>query len=92
MKYPTLYPPQPKVGIVWPWQMERVAEGVFDIPIPVSPIKPGTYYVQILVRGDPDGIPYDATYPTDGFPLPGDSFCGGSLVLRAPEETGGDIG
>lgn len=89
----TCYPKRPlnKVAIVWPWQMELVDDGVFDIPVPVSPVDAGTYYVQILVRGDPRSIPYD-TDPAGGLPLPGDSFCGGSLVLRAPEETEGDLG
>lgn len=76
---------------MWPGQMELVEEGVFDIPVPVSPVKPGTYYVQILVRDDPGSIPYDAMYSTDELRLPGGSFCGGSLVIRAPEETGEDL-
>lgn len=71
--------------------MELLQDGVIEIPVPASTIEPGTYYLQILVHEDPESIPYDAE-PGGGLPLPGDSFCGGSLVLRAPEETAGDIG
>lgn len=80
-----------KVGIVWPWQMELLDDGVFDIPVPVSSVEAGTYYIQILVRGDRGDIPYDID-PPGGLPLPGDSFCGGSLVLKALEETTGEMG
>ena len=79
-----------KVGIVWPWQMEDLENGAFDIPVSVSPVEAGTYYVQILVRGDPGNIPYD-TEPAGGLPLPGGSFCGASLVLRAADETADNI-
>lgn len=80
-----------KVGIVWPWQMDLLEGGVFGIPLPVSTIEAGTYYIQILVRGDQESIPYDAD-PAGGLPVPGDSFCGGALVLRAVEEGQDDIG
>lgn len=79
-----------KVGIVWPWQMDLLDDGVFSIPIPVSPVEAGTYYIQILVRGDQESIPY-GTNPAGGIPVPGESFCGGALVLRALEESH-DIG
>lgn len=80
-----------KVGIVWPWQMDLLDDGVFSIPVPVSPVEAGTYYIQILVRGDQENIPYDAN-PAGGIPMPGESFCGGALVLRAFEESQDDIG
>lgn len=80
-----------KAGMVWPWQMDPLDEGAFSIPVPVSPIEAGTYYIQILVRGDPESIPFD-TDPAGGLPLPGDSFCGGALVLRALGEGENDTG
>lgn len=80
-----------EVGIVWPWQMDLLEDGVFSIPVPVSPVEAGTYYIQILVRGDQESIPYD-TNPAGGIPVPGESFCGGALVLRALEENQDDIG
>lgn len=76
---------------MWPWQMELLDDGVVDIPIPVSPDKPGTFYVQVLVCHDPSSIPYDAE-PVEGLPLPGASFCGGAVVLRAPDETASNLG
>lgn len=88
---PSYYLDLNKVGIVWPWQMDLLGNGVFGIPVPVSPIEAGTYYVQILVRDDQGSIPYD-TDPAGGLPVPGDSFCGGALVLRALEEGQDDIG
>lgn len=66
--------------------MEVLDDGIFDIPISVTPDEPGTYYVQIFTCCDPSSIPYDAE-PADGLPLPGDSFCGGAIVLKAPEHT-----
>lgn len=80
-----------KVGIVWPWQMDLLDDGVFGIPVPVSPVEAGTYYIQILVRRDLESIPYD-TNPAGGIPVPGESFCGGALVLSALEENQDDIG
>lgn len=80
-----------KVGVVWPWQMELLGNGAFDIPVVVPAIEAGTYYVQILVRGDAGDIPYDIN-PAGGLPLPGESFCGSAVVLRAPEETSDDLG
>lgn len=71
--------------------MDLLDGGTFGIPVPVSPIEAGTYYVQILVRGDPESIPFD-TDPPGGLPLPGDSFCGGALVLKARGEGGNDMG
>lgn len=71
--------------------MDLLDDGVFCIPLPVSSIEAGTYYVQILVRGDQESIPYDAD-PPGGIPVPGDSFCGGALVLKALEEGHDDIG
>eukprot|EP00752_Nemacystus_decipiens_P009403 g8406.t1 len=80
-----------QVGIVWPWQMDLLGDGVFSIPMPVSPVEAGTYYIQVLVRGDQESIPYDSN-PAGGIPVPGESFCGGALVLRALEENQDDIG
>eukprot|EP00903_Cladosiphon_okamuranus_P011055 g10437.t1 len=80
-----------QVGIVWPWQMDLLDDGVVSIHVPVSPVEAGSYYIQILVRGYPESIPYD-TNPAGGIPVPGESFCGGALVLRALEENQGDIG
>lgn len=76
---------------MWPWQMELLDDGVFEVPVSLSTIESGTYYVQFLVRSDPGGIPYD-TDPPGGLPLPGDSFCGAAVVLRAPDEAAGDMG
>ncbi|CAM9317093.1 unnamed protein product [Ectocarpus sp. 12 AP-2014] len=80
-----------QVSIIWPWQMDVLEDGVFGIPVSVSPIEAGTYYVQILVREDLGRIPYD-TDPAGGLPLPGESFCGGALVLRASEEGEANMG
>lgn len=68
--------------------MDLLDDGVVDIPVAVSPIEAGTYYIQILVRGDPESIPYD-TDPPEGFLLPEESFCGGALVINGPEATTG---
>lgn len=68
--------------------MELLDGGVVDIPVSVSSIESGTYYLQVLVRGDPESIPYD-TDPPEGLPLPGKSFCGGAIVIKAPEATTG---
>lgn len=66
--------------------MELMDNGVVDIPIHVSPTKPGTLYVQCLLCRDPSTVPYDAE-PAGGLPLPGKSFCGGAVVIKAPDET-----
>lgn len=63
--------------------MEPLEDGIYEIPVPVTPIEPGTYYIQVLVRRDPGTIPYDVE-PAGGLPLPGESFCGGATVLKAP--------
>lgn len=71
--------------------MELLDDGVVDIPIPSAPDEPGTLYVQVLVCNDPNSVPYDAE-PAGGLPLPGNSFCGGAFVLKAPDETAGNLG
>ena len=76
---------------MWPWQMKVLEGGVFDIPVSVSSVKAGTYYVQILVRSDPESIPYHED-PSGGLPLPGDSFCGAALVITAPENPTTSLG
>ncbi|CAM9166684.1 unnamed protein product [Ascophyllum nodosum] len=80
-----------QVAVVWPWQMKVLEGGVFDIPVSVSSVKAGTYYVQILVRSDPESIPYHED-PSGGLPLPGDSFCGAALVITAPENPTTSLG
>lgn len=67
--------------------MDPLDDGVFDIPVPVNPVEPGTYYVQVLISYDPSSIPYEAE-PAGGLPLPGSSFCGGALAIKAPGQNG----
>lgn len=74
------------MAVVWPWQIEILDDRVCDINIPLTLEEPGTYYVQIMISTDPSSVPYDAE-PTGGLPLPGESFCGGALMLMTSERT-----
>lgn len=49
-----------KAAVVWPWEMTRLSDKSLRIPIFLSPLRPGHYYVQVHVRGDVDHIPYAA--------------------------------
>ena len=47
-----------QAAVVWPWEMTRLADKSLRIPIFLSPLRAGHYYVQVLVRGDVETIPY----------------------------------
>lgn len=49
-----------KVAAVWPWEMIRLENGALRVPIFLSRVRDGHYYVQVRVRSDPGTIPYDA--------------------------------
>ncbi|CAM9330673.1 unnamed protein product, partial [Discosporangium mesarthrocarpum] len=70
-----------QVGIVWPWNMEIIDDGFFSIPVSLSSLDRGTFYLKVLVAGDPASIPYELE-PQEGLELPGASFCGAAKVLH----------
>ena len=47
-----------RVAVVWPWEMERLADGVMHIPIFLNVLQGGLYYTKILVRPLTSPIPY----------------------------------
>ncbi|CAM9467492.1 unnamed protein product [Choristocarpus tenellus] len=71
-----------QVGVVWPWEMEIGDDGTIEIPVSLSTLDHGTYYLQFFVAGDAASIPYQ-TKPHEGLQLPGASFCGAALLLQA---------
>ena len=46
--------------MVWPWEMTRLSDKSLRIPVFLSPLRAGHYYVQVHVRGDVATIPYNA--------------------------------
>ena len=80
-----------KVATVWPWEFVFRDDGTFSVPLVLPAAegggdapRPGTYYLQLYVRGSPDEIPYEAKQ--DGVEVPGDAAIAATgVVLVAPD-------
>ncbi|KAJ8603148.1 hypothetical protein CTAYLR_004565 [Chrysophaeum taylorii] len=57
-----------RLAVAWPWDFV-FEDGAFSTKLRLEPLRPGTYYVQLFVRGDPESIPYAGE--VEGVELPG---------------------
>ena len=77
-----------QLEVSWPWDFAfSAADGTFSAKLNVCgdlALRPGTYYVQLYLRGDVDSIPYGEK--ADGIEVPGDgSVCATGVVLTVGE-------
>ena len=80
-----------RVVVLWPWQFDfYVEDKSFSATFDLGERPPGTYYVQLFLRGDPATIPYDGEVENVEVPGP-DFFCATGLVLRVEDKTSTDI-